>query len=107
VTEQTRLKCAQCDKDAVSDNPQLCSHHALVLYAMLGSNILNEARTVHVCPYGDWSVLHNGGDLVGLEEVIKDHLDTDHPGWTMEEAERLMAEFDHASHDKATATGEN
>jgi hypothetical protein len=92
VSDQvTRLKCAQCDKDAVSDHPKLCSHHTLVLYAMLGSVWENDARDVHACPFGDWSVLHNGSDLEGVEEAIREHLDTEHPGWTEKHLKELVA----------------
>lgn len=43
------------------------------------------ASRVHQCPFCDWSVLSEGLDFAGLEEVILDHLDADHDGWTLEQ----------------------
>lgn len=42
--------------------------------------------TVHICPMCDWCVSYDVLlDPADLEQVLREHLDGDHPGWTLEQ----------------------
>lgn len=94
-------KCADptCDKDAVSDAPRMCATHTLALFGLMGSMWENQIREAFCCPFGDWSVASNGSDPAGVEEAIREHLDEDHPGWTTEQLEQMLAARSHEEAD--------